>query len=299
MKKLTLLLIVLFFSFNLFAQKGISFQGIARDAQGNAITGENVSVNFTIGSFNETQNLETDDFGIFSATIGSVNTVDFDDLLFANMDENLEVVVDGQLIYNDKFNTVPYAKAAENGVPVGSIMPFAGPKSNIPEGWLYCDGTSYASTGIFGKLYDAIGYAWGDDAGKFRVPDLRGYFLRGADDGSGIDPDSSTRTAKYSGGNTGDAVGSFQNDEYGSHNHPASSDTEPDHDHTIYGEKASDINDGNDNDHVLNNGGSNDTDNITENTGMDGGHNHVITISNAGGNETRPVNAGVNFIIKY
>src|SRR5690606_20781303 len=84
-----------------FAQNGISFQGIARDPQGNAITGQTVQVKFTIGSFVETQDIATDNFGVFSATIGSVNTVGFNNLVFANITPNLKVEVDGTTIYDD------------------------------------------------------------------------------------------------------------------------------------------------------------------------------------------------------
>jgi hypothetical protein len=77
MKKFTFLFVAMFIVLTLFAQQGISFQGIARDPQGNAIVKNDISVKFTIGSFTETQNLKTDNFGVFSATIGSVNTTNF------------------------------------------------------------------------------------------------------------------------------------------------------------------------------------------------------------------------------
>jgi hypothetical protein len=53
----------------------------------------------------------------------------------------------------------------------------------------------------------------------FHIPDLRGRFLRGVDDGAGNDPDSGSRTAMNSGGNTGDSVGSIQDDANKSHYH--------------------------------------------------------------------------------
>lgn len=290
MKSTFLLFVLIVLGLNISAQNGISFQGIARDPQGNAIASQTITVKFTIGSFTETQNIDTDNFGVFSATIGSVNSSGFNSLVFANITDNLKVEVDGTIIYDDKFNTVPYAKAAENGVPAGTIVPFAGPKSNIPTGWLYCDGTSYASTGMYGKLYTAIGFSWGNDGGKFRVPDLRGYFLRGWDDGAGIDPDKASRVAKYTGGNTGDAIGTYQTDIYGSHNHSGTTSTDGNHRHPI-GVRGYDTNgtDGAD--------GSGDDPNIY--TKYAGDHNHTLNINASGGNETRPENASVIFIIKY
>ena len=301
MKKSILLLIVLFLSFNLFAQKGISFQGIARDAAGNAITGETVSVEFTIGSFNETQNLATDDFGIFSAIIGSVNTDDFDDLIFANIDENLVVNVDGTPIYNGKFSTVPYAKAAENGVPVGSIMPWAGAVTSGTEleepilGWVVCNGANLGGDVKFDKLKTVLSNAWG--TGK--VPDLRGAFLRGVNNGRAdvyADPDAATRVA-VNAGNSGDNVGSFQADGIETHTSVGSTTTDGSHEHTESRLNQRKI-DEEDDDHDPNTWSGADALH-TRPTSGGGAHNHDVSVSYTGIDETRPVNAGVNFIIKY
>ena len=306
MKKSTLLLIVLFLSFNLFAQKGISFQGIARDPQGNAITNENISVKFTIGSFSETQNISTDDFGVFSATIGSVETADFNNLVFANNDYFLKVDIDGTTIYNDKFNAVPYAKSANNGVPVGSIIPWAGAVTSgaaLEEpiaGWVVCNGATLSTDIKYDELKTVLGNAWGTN----KVPDLRGTFLRGVNNGRSDDykdPDVADRQAVNS-GNIGDNVGSFQRDEFGSHSHPANANTVGDHNHLVNGDAANGVmgtgDDDDGGDRVLKNSdGAHDGNN--ENTEGGGSHTHTITLTNSGGSESRPVNAGVNFIIKY
>jgi microcystin-dependent protein len=305
MKKAFLLLCVLFLSIHLFAQQGISFQGIARDKLGNALINNTINVEFTIGSFVETQGLVTDDFGVFSATIGSKETVKFKELDFDNNNYDLIVSVDNTEIYKEKFNTVPYAKTAENGVPIGTIVPFAGPKSNNPPtGWLYCDGTSYAITGIYGKLFTAIGYTWGKEGGNFRVPDLRGYFLRGAAEGETVDPDRDSRTAKYSGGNKGDAVGSYQSNENKNHNHTGSA-TGGAHYHRIkfdtgaqgdYGPIQYVDNEGYNMGKVENSG--NAIANYVSATELSS-HEHTVLIQEKGGNESRPVNASVVYIIKY
>ena len=280
------------------AQNGISFQGIARDPQGLALSTKSVTVEFTIGSFTETQTLTTDNYGVFSAVIGSVNTSAFDNLVFANITDKLKVEVDGVTIYDDKFNYAPYAKAAENGVPPGTIIPFAGPVSNIPAGYLYCDGTSYASTGMYGKLSQVIGYAWGNDGGKFRVPDLRGMFIRGVDDAAGIDEDKTSRTASNTGGNTGNAVGSKQLENFKAHTHAASSSSAGAHTHSYWDMYHHDSYDDAANTDGANGNGTGKKD-TAETTSSDGAHTHTITVNNTGGNETRPDNAYVIFIIKY
>jgi microcystin-dependent protein len=70
-------------------------------------------------------------------------------------------------------------------VPTGAVMPFA--MNSAPTGWLAANGTEYAKTGTYATLFAAIGVTYGETNGAggagtthFRVPDLRGYFVRGA-----------------------------------------------------------------------------------------------------------------------
>lgn len=110
--------------------------------------------------------------------------------------------------------TIP---SAAGGMPPGCIMSFG--MATPPDGWLVCDGSEY-STSSYSDLYTAIGETWGsltDGSGgagtsHFRVPDLRGEFLRGWSNGTGNDPDSISRTG-------GDVVGSSQDYEIQSHRH--------------------------------------------------------------------------------
>lgn len=100
----------------------------------------------------------------------------------------------------------------QDALPAGVIFPFAG--TTPPSGWLLCDGTSYLQ-GTYPRLFAAIGSAHGSNAANtFNVPDFRGRFLRGTDNmGSGAagrDPNTGTRSAANTGGNTGNAVGSVQ-----------------------------------------------------------------------------------------
>ncbi|MDR3256058.1 MAG: phage tail protein [Endomicrobium sp.] len=61
--------------------------------------------------------------------------------------------------------------------PVGEIISFAG--NNVPDGYLPCDGRELDAFG-FPELFKSIGTRWGAGSGtNFKVPDLRGVFLRG------------------------------------------------------------------------------------------------------------------------
>ena len=65
-------------------------------------------------------------------------------------------------------------------VPVGTILAYAG--RTPPREYRFCDGAELAISS-HETLYAAIGNSWGPaSAGMFRLPDLRGEFLRGADD---------------------------------------------------------------------------------------------------------------------
>jgi len=89
--------------------------------------------------------------------------------------------------------SAPYAIAAQtavrarNGVRPGTIVMFAGPPENLPDGWLLCDGGAYSASDDDEKykaLFDAIRYHWGGAGDSFNVPDLRGRALVG--EGQGI-----------------------------------------------------------------------------------------------------------------
>lgn len=74
-----------------------------------------------------------------------------------------------------------------HSVPVGTILPFAG--ASIPAGWIECAGQAVSRT-TYPDLFGSIGttYGAGDGSTTFNLPDLRGEFLRGWDNGRGVDP---------------------------------------------------------------------------------------------------------------
>ena len=91
-----------------------------------------------------------------------------------------------------------------NAVPVGAVNTFA--MSTAPTGWLPCDGALISRT-TYSNLFTVVGvvYGAGDGSTTFKMPDLRGEFVRGFDASRGVD--------------TGRAFGSTQADTLKSHDH--------------------------------------------------------------------------------
>jgi microcystin-dependent protein len=173
---------------------------------------------------------------------------------------------DGETLTASKLNANFNALKTAIASTVGTISAYGG--NTAPTGWLLCDGTAVSQT-TYADLFAVIGCNFGCSGGNFNLPDLRGRFLRGRDGGALRDPDSGTRTAMSIGGNTADNVGSVQVDELKSHTH----------------------------DHSL------PVSNYTTSGGNPDRVWHASYGTNStsatGGSETRPVNAYVNFMIKY
>lgn len=72
-------------------------------------------------------------------------------------------------------------------IPAGAIIYV--PTLTVPSGYLKANGAEISRT-VYDRLFSAIGttFGAGDGSTTFRVPDLRGEFLRSWDDGRGIDP---------------------------------------------------------------------------------------------------------------
>lgn len=72
------------------------------------------------------------------------------------------------------------------GSEIGTVSAFAMPTP--PTGWLVCDGSAISRT-EYADLFATIGTLWGhgDEVSTFNLPDPRGEFVRGFDDGRGVD----------------------------------------------------------------------------------------------------------------
>ncbi|MEM8971087.1 MAG: tail fiber protein [Pseudomonadota bacterium] len=175
-----------------------------------------------------------------------------------------------------------------NIFPVGAVVPYAG--ETVPTGWLECDGSSLA-VDDFLELHAKIGFAYGGSDTNFNLPDYRGEFLRGFDNGAGNDPDAANRTDRGD-GTAGDAVGTKQDDELRSHEHTGTSDTAGNHTHGYDASTGTTTT-------TLTSGapafpGNAPNSKITDAAGQ---HSHNITVEPTGGSETRPRNVSVKWII--
>jgi len=103
--------------------------------------------------------------------------------------------------------------------PPGAVMAWMGTNSAPPAGWEFCSGQEVSRTGKYARLFTSLGTSngSGDGSTTFRLPDLRGMFLRGVDPIGIKDPDYQSRTNKS--GLRGPNVGSIQMDEFGAHSH--------------------------------------------------------------------------------
>lgn len=164
--------------------------------------------------------------------------------------DNVTVTIDGNTqVTNTQLNQIIDAL-----IPKGSISAIA--TQNIPDGYLECDGAEISRT-TYAALFAAIGetFGAGDGSTTFLLPDLRGEFIRGFDNGRGVD--------------SGRQFGTNQSDELKSHTHDIA-------------------------DTVHANGGSNWWFTI----GQTFGTNDYQTEA-TGGDETRPRNVALTYIIKY
>ncbi|WP_055442806.1 tail fiber protein [Lacinutrix himadriensis] len=188
---------------------GIAIQGIARDANNTARIDAAITLTVELYYINasnqpvtiagpEDKNLTTDNFGVFSFVLepGAANNA-----TIANQQAYLKISEDGTTISDEKLNHVPYAIAANNGVPTGSIMPWVGSENAVPTGWVLCNNQSLTSVVGSANLIALVGN---------NAPDLRGRFLKGAgtDVEANVEPilvgdtqNQSTKTLNHKHGN--------------------------------------------------------------------------------------------------
>lgn len=212
--------------------------------------------------------------------------------------------------------------ALGTALPPGIIVPFAA--SNPPAGWLICDGVA-VSRSTYNSLFSIIGttYGVGDGSTTFNIPDLRRMFIRGVDatrSVGSIEQDqnkshSHTGSISSAGNHFHSASTSIGAD--GNHSHIGSTSSSGDHIHAVPGRQNEDIDTGgvaaggaaitayenttpagNHAHSISTNTAGNHVHSASTSIGSAGEHTHAVTINNSGGTETRPINMGLNFIIK-
>lgn len=172
-------------------------------------------------------------------------------------------------------------------VPTGAVMPFA--MNSAPGGWLAANGAA-VSRATYAGLFTAIGttYGTGDGSTTFTLPDLRGYFVRGA--GTNAD------------GTAAGTFGAKQGNTVGPHTHSGTTGNDaPDHTHINYTGRR-------DNTQIWDGSFPAGNSNPIEYTaspwptsGASTRHQHPFTTSSqspAGTTETRPANIALLYCIK-
>lgn len=177
-----------------------------------------------------------------------------------------------------------------DAIPAGAISAFG--MNTAPSGWLECDGATVSRT-TYATLFTAIGttFGVGDGSTTFKLPDLRGEFIRGWDDGRGID--------------SGRAFGSAQTEMIGPHSHTATTTgtTSSDGSHTHFANVVSNATFGG-LAGVASASFQGTVSSVTNDLPMTttGSHTHTLTISttvnNNSGTENRPRNIALLFCIK-
>lgn len=168
--------------------------------------------------------------------------------------------------------------------PSGSILSYLG--STDPSGWIIANGvvrTDNSDGKYNGLAALSIGIG-GSGTNNYTPPDFRGTFLRGIGT-NGIQTTYSGPSAL--GVNGFNTVNGYQLDTIKSHTHTI---TDPGHQHSIYYTRNFYSN--------AQGGGTASRTAYTLNTSVTGESTSGITINASGGIETRPVNIGINWIIK-
>tara|TARA_A100001515_G_scaffold116870_1_gene98734 strand:- start:135 stop:1274 length:1140 start_codon:yes stop_codon:yes gene_type:complete len=181
-----------------------------------------------------------------------------------------------------------------NGVPSGAVFCVA--VASVPTGYLECNGAAVSRT-TYAALFAFIGtsYGAGNGSSTFNLPDLRGEFIRGFDNGRGVD--------------SGRSVASSQGSQNDSHNHSVSITTSTTSlTGTITKISETYASGGGGATGVFTKGSSASASNTPSrvdsspagSVSMDASHNHSVSgnTANQGGNESRPRNIAMMYIIK-
>jgi len=269
---------------------GISVQGIARDAEKAAIGDELMTFLFEIldggnSYYKEDVQIRTDAYGVFSHIIGTGNissgSGNFNEIPFSQKLMKLVITVTYRgnpvVVSNAPFQFTPYAKAAENGVPTGTIVAFAGAEGDVPIGWTLCDGKALATVPGSLNLRNLIGP---------NAPNLKGMFLRG----TGQSPVNFQQ---------GPVLRGTQMDQVKEHLHSINqlqTNSAGSHFHSY---RDRDIAEGTSSGDYADGDGTDGRDSARD-TATAGDHTHTLSgnTDKTGGAESRPVSYGVNYIIK-
>lgn len=221
------------------------------------------------------------------------------------------------------------------GANVGDVKAVA--TEQPPIGWLKCNGAVVSRT-QYAALFEAIGTRFGAGNGSttFGLPDLRGEFVRGWDDGRGVDSDR--------------ALGSGQADQNAQHNHAATVSSAGEHTHTlsasiapsgahthavsgtaasagththgmigranqnaagtapqpsigaVVGDFSNAIQSSGTHTHTVSGTTTSEgvhTHTVSATAALGGAHMHSVTVSDSGGNEARSRNIALLYVIKY
>ena len=165
----------------------------------------NVTGNLTgsvTGNSDTSSKLET--ARIISVSGDIVGSIDFD----GSSDVNISIeVVDDSHTHDTRY----YTETEVDTLLSNSLSPLIGmviatARVSAPSGFLECNG-ALVSRETYSNLFSAIGvtYGVGDGNTTFKLPDLRGEFIRGWDNSRGVD--------------SGRTIGSWQEDLFKAHTH--------------------------------------------------------------------------------
>ena len=283
-------------SFGLNAQaivssSSIAIQGLLKNEQGEPLVNlSGLELDFKIYYLNSSNNettiksisdeVKTDAFGVFNYVItlneSQVNSVS----LYAAY---AKVTVGSTEIFDQQLRAVPYAIHAKNGYPTGTILPYMGEEA--PAGWLMCNGQTIPNNYFHTDLISLVGNS---------TPNLNAMFLRG------------TGTRSVGGKSySGEALGGYGYDRNPRHRHNINVTTSEagEHRHALRRDSY-----GSSDGYAMYSTSNSDEGFYNENNdnlmGSRGNHYHLFegdtsysgTFINTW--EQRPVNYGVNYIIK-
>ena len=203
-------------------------------------------------------------------------------------------IVNGGFLQTDGSGTLSFA--TPDSVPTGCV--FCRAVASVPAGYLECNGAAVSRT-TYSALFAVIGtqYGSGNGSSTFNLPDLRGEFVRGFDNGRGVD--------------SGRSINNPQGSQNVSHNHSYGNNgitvSGANHNHNIrkislqpsIANVAITLGSGQGYQigYATNNNGQ--TGQAVQNSGNLSMSGTVgITINNAGGNESRPRNVAMMYIIR-